>query len=276
MRIESASMDASNTPPRQQISSPSAYNTALLKIQHHIESQPEMAVESRQEINKTLRTSINELNNIYHKKIEKDINSSATEMKTLQILRIKYSLTAIKCGDTDWETFQESEFLHLDSDDFINSHHCTLTLEEQKIQRIDAALRNAVWLSCLYNFSRELVYGNVDAPQNKENKLFYNVFTCLINNGVPTNLAGVIANTQAALTLCQLSFGEEPEPQDTLYCGLTEVVEFYDNYLQARQEGKEVCFLMQNPYFKSEQTLIPADVKHDIALGYYEQVTDYL
>lgn len=92
----------------------------------------------------------------------------------------------------------------------------------------------------------------------------------------PDSLACVIANAQAALTLCRLSFGDEGEQQDVLYCGLKDLVEFYDSYLQARQEGKEVCFLMQNPYFKREQTLIPAYVKHDIALGYYEWVTEYL
>lgn len=197
-------------------------------------------------------------------------------MKKLQLLRIKYSLTAIKCGDTDWEVFQASEFLHRNIEDFITSPHCTLTLDEQKTQRIDSTRRNTVWLSCLYNFSRKLGYRKIDAPQNRENKLFYDVFTRLRTTQVHDNLACVIANAQAALALCRLSFGEECEQQDVLYCGLKEVGGFYDDYLQARQTGEEVDFLMQNAYFKRDKTLIPADAKHNIAVGYYEKVTEYL
>ncbi|QZN96024.1 hypothetical protein [Symbiopectobacterium purcellii] len=210
------------------------------------------------------------------KKIENEINPASVAMKKLQLLRIKYSLTAIKCGDTDWEVFQTSEFLHRNIEDFITSAHCTLTLDEQKTQRIDSTLRNTVWLSCLYNFSRELGYRNIDAPQNRENKLFYDVFTRLTTSQVHDNLACGIANAQAALALCQLSFGEECAQQDVLYCSLKEVVGFYDDYLQARQTGKEVDFLMKNGYFKRGQTLIPANIKHDIALSYYEQVTEHL
>lgn len=276
MQIRSVSMDTRNPIPKQNISFISTYNKNLLKFQKDIENQPEMAEETRREINKKLRSAIKEITEFYGKKIENGINPAAVAMKNLQLLRIKYSLTAIKCGDTDWEAFQISEFLHRNIDDFIKSSHCTLTLDEQTTQRIDSTLRNTVWLSCLYNFSRELVYQNIDAPQNRENKLFYGVFTRLRTTGVPGSLACVIANAQAALTLCRLSFGEECAQQDALYCDVKEVVEFYDDYLQARQSGEEVSFLMQNAYFKRDKTLIPADAKHNIAVGYYEKVTEYL
>ncbi|MCW2480828.1 hypothetical protein [Candidatus Symbiopectobacterium sp. NZEC135] len=276
MLIESLKLDTSIVPPHQKISVISTYNKNLLKIQSQIENRPEIDVDTRREINKTLRNTISELYETYNKKLNSKTSHNTAIKKKLQLLRIKYSLTAIKCGDTDWEIFQISEFLYRNVDNFINSHHCVLTLDEQKTQRIDSTLRNTVWLSCLYNFSRELVYGRIAAPQNRENKLFYDVFSHLKKRAVPDNLACAISNAQAALRLCELSFGEEPAQQDVLYCDLKEIVEFYDDYLQARYAGEEVDFLMQNAYFKRAKTLIPDDAKHEIALGYYEQITEYL
>lgn len=276
MKIESVSMDTSNLIPQQNVSFISTCNKNLLKIQNQIENQPEMAVDTRREINNKLRKAILEIHEFYDKKIHNDIKPVTVAMKKLQLLHIKYSLTAIKCGDTDWEAFQTSEYLHYNIDSFINSHHCTLTLDEQKIQRIDSTLRNSVWLSCLYNFSRELVYKKIGAPQDRENILFYDEFSRLKIKAVPDSLACTISNARAALRLCRLSFGDESAQQDALYCGLKEVVEFYDGYLHSREKGKEVSFLMKNAYFKRDQVLIPADIKHDIAVGYYEQVTEYL
>lgn len=276
MKIGPVSTDTFNPVPKQNVSFIFTYNKNLLKIQKQIENQPEMAVDTRREINNKLRSAILEIHEFYDKKLNNNINPTSIAMKKLQLLRIKYSLTAIKCGDTDWEVFQTSEYLHRDIGNFINSHNCTLTLDEQKIQCIDSMLINSVWLSCIYNFSRELVYEKIDAPQNSENILFYNAFSRLKIKAVPDNLACAISNAQAALKLCELSFGGESAQQDVLYCDLKEVVAFYDDYLQARYTGEEVDFLMQNAYFKREKTLIPANAKREIALGYFEKVIEYL
>lgn len=132
MQIRPVSMDTPNVVPQQNISFISVYNKSLLKIQKEIEKQPEMAAKTRREMNKKRCSSIEKIAEFYDRKIADGINPAAIAMNKLQLLSIKYSLTAIKCGDTDWETFQVSKVLHQNIEDFIISPRCTLTLDEQK------------------------------------------------------------------------------------------------------------------------------------------------
>lgn len=105
MKIGPISTDTSNLVSQQNVSFINTYNRNLLNIQKQIENQPEMAMDTRREINNKLRSALSELHDSY-KKLCDDIKPASVAMKKLQLLRIKYSLTSIKCGDADWETFQ--------------------------------------------------------------------------------------------------------------------------------------------------------------------------
>lgn len=67
MQIRSVSTGTHNPVPQQNSSLISVYNKNLLTIQNDIESQPEMAVETRRKINHKLRAAITKLDEIYKK-----------------------------------------------------------------------------------------------------------------------------------------------------------------------------------------------------------------
>lgn len=252
------------SPPTQ--SGPNFFTTSnrnLKSIEARLHIKPEPNREIKLKLNKE---TLGELNKVEEKLKDKEKPDDST-LKLLQILKIKYGMTAIACGDTDWESFNLSEEIYENNESFMNSGDLLLTLDEQIQQQITKEARQYSWNCCQYNFAYNMTYYEILSPAEGDKGMpesyavIYN--TIKATHHVSDEIATAVSNAIFAKELCKNSFTKEEElVGDKLFNALLRLNDFYDKYLGYENPGADAHLREMAVNLMADGIFLPSEIKN--------------
>lgn len=245
------------------------YNNILLEFDKKINDSTNISLKQKIEFNNEIIGLINEIKNLHDSHFESSEKNNENFIAELQILKIKFGMVAIKYADTDWESFGLSEEIFKNNHQFLNSHLCRLSLDEQQRQNITDNDINQVWYCCLYNFAYELAHNKVAPPADKNHTKYHTEYYSIVDKlkaeNLPEDKIFAIANARSALILCRDSFVTESPKDNALFIALKEVNKFYDNYFNINENTNiEQLELECEVLMKEKSLYIAESIKQEL------------
>ena len=268
MRVGSSNSPYYNPPTESGSNFFTVSNRNLKNIEARLHINPEPDREAKLKLNEETLGGINEV----EEKLNNPDKPDSSTLKPLQILKIKYGMTAIACGDTDWESFNLSEEIYKNNESFMDSGDLLLTLDEQTQQQITKEARQHSWNCCQYNFAYNMTYYEILSPAEGKKGMpasyavIYN--TIKATRHVSDEIATAVSNAIFAKELCKNSFTKEEElVGDKLFNALVRLNDFYDKYLDYENPEADAHLREMAVNLMADGIFLPSEIKENLGIN---------
>ncbi|MFU9137479.1 hypothetical protein [Erwinia tasmaniensis] len=239
-------------------------NNNLLKIESELYGENEPDNKRKLELNNLIFGFINEIEG----HLEAGHGLTNRLEKNLQVLKIKFGMAAMKCGDADWESFNLSGEVHSNNELFIKQNSFALSLDELQTQGITEEIRTYAWNCCQYNFAHTLVYTEMPAPADKLQEEFSTFFEQYKKQGVSESITVAAVNAKIAEKLCKKSFDTEDKiKKSDLLIASIKLNRFYDDYIKCEKPETDDNLRLEGEMLSKYHSLfIPMEVKERLKI----------
>ncbi|WP_345827482.1 hypothetical protein AAGR22_11025 [Erwinia sp. HDF1-3R] len=257
--------DSNNINHKSNINNINNINNNLLKIESELNGTNEPDNKRKLELNDLIFGFINQIEG----SLEADYGLTNRIKKDLQALKIKFGMAAMKCGDTNWESFNLSGEVHGNNELFINQNSFALSLDELQTQGITEEIRTFAWNCCRYNFAHTLIYTEMPAPADKVQEEFSTFFEQYKKQGISENITVAAANAKIAEKLCKKSFDTEDEALTSpLFIASRKLNKFYDDFIKCEKPETDANLRLEGEILSKHMSVfIPTEVKERLKIG---------
>ncbi|WP_130835679.1 hypothetical protein [[Erwinia] mediterraneensis] len=190
------------------------------------------------------------------------------QKKRLHLLLIQYGMAALKCGDTDWESFGLAQEIFHNNEQFAVSNDFLPSLADLQKKNITPEEREYAWRCCQYNFACNITYLGMARPADPYQAGFSDWHEKLIPAHISAEVATAAINARLAEQLCLASLQAVPsEQRDPLAIALKSLNRFYDRYLQCTSPERDWDLISDGRILRLGMgVFLPAEIKRKLDL----------